>query len=60
MGRKFNLNLDEGQDLFDETEQHRKEIQDGVRRHIKWEPIEPLKIAKCNSDEVIQKQKQAD
>lgn len=59
MGRKFNLNLDEGKDVFEETEQHRKEIKDGVRRHIKWEPIVPLQIAKCNSDEVIQKQKQS-
>lgn len=61
MGRKFNLNLDEdGQNLFEETEQHKKEIQEGMRRHIKWEPIIPLKIAKCNSDEGIQKQKQGD
>ena len=60
MARKFNLNLKEGQDLFEETDEHRKEIQDGVRRHIKWEPIVPLKIAKCNSDEGIQKQKQTD
>lgn len=55
LGRKFNLNLEDGQDIFNETEEHRQEIRDGVRRHIKWEPIEKLRITKCNSDEVIQK-----
>ena len=59
LGRKFNLNLEEGKEVFHETEEHQQEIRDGVRRHIKWEPIEKLRITKCNSDEVIQKQQES-
>ena len=50
MGRKYNLNLNEGQNIFAQTQEHSDEIKEGVRMNIKWEPIDKFNITRSNSE----------
>ena len=52
MGRKWNLNLKEGDDnIFDVSSEEKKEINDGIRINMRWSKLTKSESVRWSSHE---------